>query len=116
MPAPHVLALKAHVVTLITALNGSDGSFDYNYLNDPIFTDQPKKALTQYCSRPNINSLFECNFSELFKAVLFEASTKPFETQIEIKKRINEEMFDGEQAKSNLQGMIGRMVNSLVGF
>ena len=87
---------------------------NYDYLNDHLFTVETKMALTEYCNEPSIHSELECTFGDVFNAVLLETSKFTPDVQIEIKKRINEEMADAEC--KCFTGRLSRIVNALSGY
>ena len=88
--------------------------FNYDYLNDQLFTVETKTALAEYCNDSSIHSELECAFNDVFNAVLLETSKFTPDVQIEIKKRINEEMADAEC--KCFTGRLSRIVNALSGY
>ena len=93
-------------------LNSS--SFDCNYLDDSAFSVQTKQLLVEYISDNSVHSILDITFGELFKQIMFHVSQFNKEIQIEIKKRIGEEIEDAEC--KCFTGRITRLVNSLSGF
>jgi hypothetical protein len=85
-----------------------------NYLNDQTLTIQTKEALIEYSKDNEIHSLLNCTFEEVLQAVLLEINNLNEDQQIEVKKRINEEMEDG--LCKCFMGRLSRLVNSLSGY
>ena len=94
----------------------NSNSFEYNYLDDSDFSIQTKQLLTEYIGDNSVHSILDITFGELFKQIMFHVLQFNFnkEIQIEIKKRISEEMEDAEC--KCFTGRMTRLVNSLSGF
>jgi hypothetical protein len=88
--------------------------YNYNYLDDLILTNQTKEILIEYSKDETIHSQLECSFNEILNSVFLEISNFDENTQIEIKKRINEEMEDS--LCKCFTGRISRLINSLSGY
>ena len=104
-------SIKQSIINLIKEIKEP---LNYDYLSDPLFAVATKEALTEYCNDPSVHSGLECAFSDVLDAVLLEMSKFTPELQIEIKKRINEEMADAEC--KCFTGRLSRIVNSLSGY
>jgi Leucine-rich repeat (LRR) protein len=85
-----------------------------NYLDDKILTVQTKEALIEYSKDNEIHSQLECTFEEVLQAVLLEINNLPNDLQIEVKKRLNEEINDS--ICKCFVGRLTRLVNSLSGY
>jgi len=85
-----------------------------NYLDDEILTIQTKEALIEYSKDNEIHSQLNCTFEEILQAVLLEINNLPIDMQIEVKKRLNEEMDDG--ICKCFTGRLSRLINSLSGY
>jgi len=85
-----------------------------NYLDDEILTIQTKEALVEYSKDETIHGQLNCTFEEILQAVLLEINKLPIDMQIEVKKRLNEEMDDG--ICKCFTGRLSRLVNSLSGY
>jgi Leucine-rich repeat (LRR) protein len=88
--------------------------YKYNYLDDPILTQQTKQQLIEYSNCTDIHTQLECTFEEILNAIFYEINSFDPEKQISAKKRINEEMLDGLCVC--FTGRISRLVNSLSGL
>jgi hypothetical protein len=88
--------------------------FNYNYMDDSILMKQTKQLLNDYCKNEEIHSQLECTFGELLDSIFLEISKMDEEKQMEIKKRINEEIKDS--IGMCFTGRIVRIVNSLSGY
>jgi hypothetical protein len=88
--------------------------YNYNYLDDPILTQQTKKQLIEYSNCTDIHIQLKCTFEELLNAVFYEIHSFDSEKQISAKKRINEEMLDS--LNKCFTGRLSRLVNSLSGL
>ena len=104
-------SIKQNIINLLKEIREP---INYDYLNDHLFTVETKEALTEYCNDSSIHSELECTFSDVLDAVLLEVNKFDSEMQIEIKKRINEEMADAEC--KCFTGRLSRIVNSLSGY
>ena len=104
-------SIKQSIINLLQEIKKP---LDYDYLNDQIFTAETKMALTEYCNDSSVHSELECTFSDVLSAVLLEINKFSPNVQIEVKKRINEEMNDAEC--KCFTGRLSRIVNSLSGY
>ena len=104
-------SIKQSIINLLKEIKEP---VNYDYLNDHILTAETKIALTEYCGDLSIHSELECTFGDVLNAVLLEVNKFNPEMQIEIKKRINEEMADAEC--KCFTGRLSRIVNSLSGY
>ena len=104
-------SIKQSIINLLQEIKEP---LNYDYLNDHLFTAETKMALTEYCNDSSVHSELECTFDNVLNAVLLEVSKFSPEMQIEIKKRINEEMADA--SCKCFTGRLSRIVNSLSGY
>ena len=85
-----------------------------SYLDWPELNQKTKEIITEYINIDDTHTILNITFKELFIAVTIELEKLSLDVQIEIKKRINEEMQDSEC--KCFTGRISRLVNSLSGF
>ena len=85
-----------------------------NYLDDSILSIKTKEALIEYSKDNEIHTQLECTFEEVLQAVLLEINKLPNDIQIEVKKRLNEEMENG--LCKCFTGRLSRLVNLLSGY
>ena len=85
-----------------------------DYLDDDILTIRTKEALIEYSKDETIHTQLNCTFEEVLQAVLLEINNLPYELQIQVKNRLNEEIEDG--ICKCFTGRISRLVNSLSGY
>jgi Leucine-rich repeat (LRR) protein len=92
-------------------------SFNLEDLTKQILEDQIincKERLIEYMTNKDIHSLLLLNFAEILWLVWMEINTFNPDTQIEIKKRLNEEISEAECMCYT--GRCNRLVNCLNGF
>jgi hypothetical protein len=88
--------------------------YPLTYLDWTVLTQKTKEIITEYIDCNDIHSMLNITFKELFIAVMIEIESLSMELQIEIKKRLNEEMQDSEC--KCFTGRISRLVNCLSGY
>jgi len=88
--------------------------YPLTYLDCSVLTQQTKEIITEYIDTTDIRSMLNITFKELFIAVMIEMESLSMDLQIEIKKRLNEEMQDSEC--KCFTGRISRLVNCLSGY
>ncbi len=98
-----------------------DAKLEYEYLITKLtylewceLTQKTKEILSEYMDCDEIHSMLNITFKELFIALVIEMEKLSPDLQIEIKKRINEEMLDSEC--KCFTGRISRLVNCLNGY
>jgi len=79
-----------------------------------VLTQQTKEIITEYIDCNDIHSMLNITFKELFTAVVIEMESLSMDLQVEIQKRLNEEMQDSEC--KCFTGRISRLVNCLSGY
>ena len=88
--------------------------YPLTYLDWSVLTQQTKEIITEYIDCNDIHTMLNITFKELFIAVVIEMESLSMDLQIEIKKRMNEEMQDSEC--KCFTGRISRLVNCLSGY
>ena len=88
--------------------------YPLTYLDCSVLTQQTKEIITEYLDCLNIHSMLNITFKELFTAVMIEIDSLSMDLQIEIQKRLNEEMQESEC--KCFTGRISRLVNCLSGY
>jgi Leucine-rich repeat (LRR) protein len=88
--------------------------YPLTYLDWSVLNQKTKEIITEYMDCIDIHSILNITFKELFTAVVIEMNKLSPELQIEIKKRLNEEMQDSEC--KCFTGRISRLVNCLSGY
>jgi len=88
--------------------------YPLTYLDWSVLNQQTKEIITEYMDCNDIHSMLNITFKELFIAVVIEIESLSPDLQIEIKKRMNEEMQDSEC--KCFTGRISRLVNCLSGY
>ena len=88
--------------------------YPLTYLDWSVLTQQTKEIITEYMDCNDIHTMLNITFKELFIAVVIEMDKLSPDLQIEIKKRMNEEMQDSEC--KCFTGRISRLVNCLSGY
>lgn len=83
-------------------------------LNDDILQPDVKKLIINYIKEDNIHTVLHCTFEDVFTVVWHELSSYDINIQIEIKKRINEEIYESEC--KCFTGILSRTINCLSGF
>ena len=89
-------------------------NYPLTYLDCSVLTQQTKEIITEYIDTNDIHTMLNITFKELFIAVVIEMDKLSPDLQIEIKKRLNEEMQDSEC--KCFTGRISRLVNCLSGY
>jgi Leucine-rich repeat (LRR) protein len=88
--------------------------YSLTYLDWSVLTQKTKEIITEYMDCNDIHSMLNITFKELFIAVVIEMDKLSPDLQIEIQKRLNEEMQDSEC--KCFTGRISRLVNCLSGY
>ena len=88
--------------------------YPLTYLDWSVLNQKTKEIITEYMDCNDIHSMLNITFKELFIAVVIEMESLSMDLQIEIKKRMNEEMQDSEC--KCFTGRISRLVNCLCGY
>ena len=88
--------------------------YPLTYLDWDDLTAKTKEIITEYIDCADIHSMLNITFKELFIAVVIEMDKLSMDLQIEIQKRMNEEMQDSEC--KCFTGRISRLVNCLSGY
>jgi len=88
--------------------------YPLTYLDWFELTQKNKDIITKYIDTNDIHSMLNVIFKELFIAVVIEMDKLTPDLQIEIKKRLNEEMQESEC--KCFTGRISRLVNCLSGY
>jgi Leucine-rich repeat (LRR) protein len=88
--------------------------YPLTYLDWSVLTQQTKEIITEYIDCNDIHTMLNITFKELFTAVVIEMDKLSPDLQIEIQKRMNEEMQDSEC--KCFTGRISRLVNCLSGY
>ena len=84
------------------------------YLDWSVLNQKTKEIITEYLDCIDIHLILNITFKELFIAVVIEMDKLSHDLQIEIQKRMNEEMQDSEC--KCFTGRISRLVNCLSGY
>ena len=84
------------------------------YLDWSVLNQKTKEIITEYMDCNDIHTMLNITFKELFTAVVIEIESLSIDLQIEIQKRMNEEMQDSEC--KCFTGRISRLVNCLSGY
>ena len=88
--------------------------YPLTYLDWRELTTHTKEIITEYIDCVDIHTMLNITFKELFIAVVIEIEKLSPDLQVEIKKRLNEEMQ--ESNCKCFTGRISRLVNSLSGY
>ena len=88
--------------------------YPLTYLDWSVLNQKTKEIITEYMDCNDIHTMLNITFKELFIAVVIEIDCLSPDLQIEIKKRMNEEMQDSEC--KCFTGRISRLVNCLSGY
>jgi hypothetical protein len=88
--------------------------YPLTYLDCYVLTQQTKEIITEYIDCDDIHSMLNITFKELFISVMIEMESLSIDLQVEIQKRLNEEMQDSEC--KCFTGRISRLVNCLSGY
>ena len=88
--------------------------YPLTYLDWSVLNQKTKEIITEYLDCNDIHSMLNITFKELFIAVVIELDKLLPDLQIEIQKRLNEEMQDSEC--KCFTGRISRLVNCLSGY
>jgi hypothetical protein len=88
--------------------------YPLTYLDWSELNQKTKEIITEYLDCINIHTMLNITFKELFTAVVIEMESLSMDLQVEIQKRLNEEMQDSEC--KCFTGRISRLVNCLSGY
>ena len=88
--------------------------YPLTYLDCYVLTQQTKEIITEYIDCMDIHTMYDITFKELFTAVMIEIDSLSMDLQLEIQKRLNEEMQESEC--KCFTGRISRLVNCLSGY
>ena len=88
--------------------------YPITYLDWSVLNQKTKEIITEYIDTTDIHTMLNITFKELFIAVVIEIDCISPDLQIEIQKRLNEEMQDSEC--KCFTGRISRLVNCLSGY
>jgi hypothetical protein len=88
--------------------------YPLTYLDWTVLTQKTKEIITEYIDCNDIHTMLNITFKELFIAVVIEMDELSPDLQVEIQKRLNEEMIYSE-CKCFI-GRISRLVNCLSGY
>ncbi len=88
--------------------------YSLTYLDWSELNQKTKEIITEYLDCIDIHSILNITFKELFIAVVIEIESLSPDLQVEIQKRLNEEMLDIEC--KCFTGRISRLVNCLSGY
>ena len=88
--------------------------YPLTYLDWSVLNQKTKEIITEYMDCNDIHTMLNITFKELFIAVVIEIDKLSPDLQIEIQKRMNEEMQDSEC--KCFTGRISRLVNCLSGY
>ena len=88
--------------------------YPLTYLDWSVLNQKTKEIITEYMDCNDIHTMLNITFKELFTAVIIEMDKLSPDLQIEIQKRLNEEMQDSEC--KCFTGRISRLVNCLSGY
>ena len=88
--------------------------YPLTYLDWSVLNQKTKEIITEYMDCNDIHTMLNITFKELFTAVVIEMESLSMDLQIEIQKRLNEEMQDSEC--KCFTGRISRLVNCLSGY
>ena len=88
--------------------------YPLTYLDWSVLTTHTKEIITEYIDCNDVHTMLNITFKELFIAVAIEMDKLSLDLQIEIQKRMNEEMQDSEC--KCFTGRISRLVNCLSGY
>jgi Leucine-rich repeat (LRR) protein len=88
--------------------------YPLTYLDWSVLNQKTKEIITEYMDCNDIHTMLNITFKELFTAVVIEMDKLSPDLQIEIQKRLNEEMQESEC--KCFTGRISRLVNCLSGY
>ena len=88
--------------------------YPLTYLEWTVLNQKTKEIITEYMDCSDVHSMLHITFKELFVALVIEMDKLSQDIQIEIQKRLNEEMLDSEC--KCFTGRISRLVNCLSGY
>ena len=88
--------------------------YPLTYLDWSVLNQKTKEIITEYMDCLDIHTMLNITFKELFIAVVIEINKLSPDLQIEIQKRLNEEMQESEC--KCFTGRISRLVNCLSGY
>jgi len=95
-------------------MNAYKTDYQLTYLDWSVLNQKTKEIITEYMDCNDIHTMINITFKELFIAVVIEMDKLSPDLQIEIQKRLNEEMQDSEC--KCFTGRISRLVNCLSGY
>ena len=111
----HISSIQRSIRDSINNLmNAYIVDYPLTYLDCSVLTQQTKEIITEYIDCLDIHSMLNITFKELFTAVMIEIDSLSMDLQIEIQKRLNEEMQESEC--KCFTGRISRLVNCLSGY
>jgi Leucine-rich repeat (LRR) protein len=88
--------------------------YPLTYLDWSVLNQKTKEIITEYMDCNDIHTMLNITFKELFIALVIELDKLSPDLQIEIQKRLNEEMQESEC--KCFTGRISRLVNCLSGY
>ena len=88
--------------------------YPLTYLEWTGLNQKTKEIITEYMDCSDVHTMLHITFKELFVALVIEMDKLSQDIQIEIQKRLNEEMLDSEC--KCFTGRISRLVNCLSGY
>jgi len=88
--------------------------YPLTYLDWSVLNQKTKEIITEYMDCNDIHTMLNITFKELFIALVIEMDKLSPDLQIEIQKRLNEEMQESEC--KCFTGRISRLVNCLSGY
>jgi hypothetical protein len=100
--------------SIYNLMNAYKLDYPLTYLDWDNLTAKTKEIITEYLDCPDIHTMLNITFKDLFTAVIIEMDSLSMDLQIEIKQRLNEEMQESEC--KCFTGRISRLVNCLSGY
>jgi Leucine-rich repeat (LRR) protein len=95
-------------------MNAYKTDYPLTYLDWCVLNKKTKEIITEYIDNTDIHTMLNITFKELFIAVVIEMDKLSPDLQVEIQKRLNEEMLDSEC--KCFTGRLSRLVNCLSGY
>ena len=108
------LNLVKNIQSINKLMNAFIVDYPLTYLDWSVLNQKTKEIITEYIDCEDIHTMLNITFKELFLAVVIEIEKLSPDLQVEIKKRLNEEMQ--ESNCKCFTGRISRLVNSLSGY